>query len=249
MLPTSLFFAAAAAHQPRLTVVGYSRAAVIRRPAAARAAAPLLLESDNEGEAWRAGREARGEYETPLTLEDIDEWLARGGPGEDETPIAQADIGEDETPMTREDIDEWLAAQTGMIDTKAAELLGDLAPPGSSSPSPLPTSGREKWGIWMQSNSEMYLELFVPDETRGKQVHCEVLVGFLDVRVDDVPLLSGRLAQEVRPLELQWTLDTQADDRKVLCIELPKRSDTDGPLFTSLRVDGAAVVQSGLVAQ
>tara|TARA_B110001452_G_C15223550_1_gene424144 strand:+ start:118 stop:858 length:741 start_codon:yes stop_codon:yes gene_type:complete len=241
-------FSAAAAHPPRLAAARFSRAAVVARgPTAARAAAPVLVDSSTEdgedsstddGEAWRAAREARGEYETPLSMDDIDEWLARDEQGE-----------EDETPMTQADIDEWLAVQTDTIDAKAEALLGDLAAPGSSSPPPLPTSGREEWGIWMQSDSEMYLELFVPDETRGKQVRCEVLVGFLDVRVDDVPLLSGRLAQEARPLELQWTLDTQADDRKVLCIELPKRSDTDGPLFTSLRVGGGAVVTSGLVAQ
>ena len=238
-----MFFAAAAARQSRL--------AVIQRPAAARAGAPFLVDNNSDvpppPDALEAARAERGEYEAPLTLEDIDNWQERMRTRAREEP------GEDETPMTKGDIDEWLATQTGTIDAKAELLLGDLATtPGSA----LPKSGREEWGTWMQSDSEMCLELFVPDETRGKQVRCEVLVGFLDVRVDDVPLLSGRLAQEARPLDLQWLLDTQADGRKVLCIDLPKRSEAkrgdkvlciDGPLFKSLRVDGEAVATSGLV--
>ena len=65
-----------------------------------------------------------------------------------------------------------------------------------------------------------------------------------------VPPELARLAQEARPLELQWTLDTQPDGGKLVCIELPKRAiGLGGALFTSLTVGGAAVEDApGLVS-
>ena len=80
----------------------------------------------------------------------------------------------------------------------------------------------------------------------------ECLVGFLDVRCQDVPLLSGRLAQPVAAVDLEWTLDDESDGRRVLCVLLPKRQSSEGdeaPIFTSLRVGGKAYGSPGLVAQ
>ena len=58
-----------------------------------------------------------------------------------------------------------------------------------------PLAGEEFWGRWSQNAQEIYLELYVDAETAAEKVSCEVGVGFLDVRIGWMPLLSGRLAQ------------------------------------------------------
>ena len=63
--------------------------------------------------------------------------------------------------------------------------------------------------IW---HAQIYLELFVEKDTAAAVVSCEVQVGFLDVRIGDAPLLSGRLAQGVLS-EVDWVLiDNRADN-------------------------------------
>ena len=100
------------------------------------------------------------------------------------------------------------------------------------------------------------------EATTSRDVRCEVQVGFLDVRLSDEPLLSGRLAQPVIVSELNWCLDDDSDgSRRLLCVELPKRERSiygaaggdsfDTALFESLRVQGeelAEVQGPGLVA-
>ena len=66
-----------------------------------------------------------------------------------------------------------------------------------------PRNGQAGWGRWSHNDEGLSLELFVPEETGAKDITCEVQVGFLDVRVKDEPLLSGRLAAEVKRLAAQ----------------------------------------------
>ena len=112
----------------------------------------------------------------------------------------------------------------------------------------MPRAGEEPFGRWFQAEGRISLELFV-DVERSKDIRCEVSVGFLDVRVKDEPILSGRLAQPVLT-DLDWVLDSVGDgsgSRRLLCIELTKRQrtpvvDSGGgfgiPLFESLKVQG-----------
>lgn len=120
----------------------------------------------------------------------------------------------------------------------------------------LPPSGLESWGRWSQSDEEISLELCVGASTRAADVRVECLVGFLDVRCKDEPLLSGRLALEVRATELDWALDEAVDGERVLCVVLPTRpraAQAGGDrqrssIFTSLRVSGEEIAVPGLVA-
>jgi hypothetical protein len=142
----------------------------------------------------------------------------------------------------------------------ADELAGTGIELPTDAPPALPLRGDQWWGRWAQSPREIYLEIFVPEDTAAKAVSCEVQVGFLDVRVADAPLLSGRLAQAVMPGEVDWVIDDNRDEndestsdgRRVVCINLQKREpsspDADmEPLFASLRVDGREVGAPGLV--
>lgn len=265
-----------------------------------------------------AGRRARGEYQTALTLDDIDEWVRafpEDGTGELEVEAtgqmasgasaaataedaaadaAAADAAADdaadaaaaaaaasaddaseeraaedaeERPMSQADIDEWLGAQTGDVDQSVLEAMRGIADQAAmrvpaaraAAVPPAPgrsadqgeaglrwtasscTSGIEAWGRWSQTERDITLELPVADETRGKQVRCEVSAGALEVRVGDELVFAAELAQQVRPTDLEWVLDTLCDGRKVVCIELPKRGDSSGPLFHSVRAGGEDV--------
>jgi hypothetical protein len=77
-------------------------------------------------------------------------------------------------------------------------------------------------------------------------VRCEISAGVLEVSVSDESVFEAELAQQVRPADLEWILDTLSDGRKVICIELPKRGDTSGPLFHSVRVGEEDVAAHGL---
>ena len=77
-------------------------------------------------------------------------------------------------------------------------------------PSCCSPKGAEEWGRWSQDEDFISLELFVDASIIAKDVLCEVSVGFLDVRLKDTPLLSGRLAQQVIVSELNWALDDDA---------------------------------------
>ena len=43
----------------------------------------------------------------------------------------------------------------------------------------------------------------------------------LEVSVSDASVFEAELAQQVRPADLEWVLDTLSDGRTVICIELP----------------------------
>ena len=116
-------------------------------------------------------------------------------------PPTMAGVDE-EAPMSKAEIDAWLAAQTGAIDGRAQELLDGA---GVTAPPPLPVAGEMEWGRWSQRGAALSFELRVPEATRAADVRCECLVGFLDVRVRDEPLLSGRLAAaEARQDAAEW---------------------------------------------
>ena len=133
------------------------------------------------------------------------------------------------------------------------ELEGSGVEVPSEVPPALPTAGDASWGKWSQSDGGMYLELAVDESTVAKTVVCEVSTGFLDVRLADEPLLSGRLAQQVLGSP-QWALDSRQDGQRVLCIDLEKkqRQAVDAlaaeALFTSLRINGREVGAPGLVS-
>ena len=132
------------------------------------------------------------------------------------------------------------------------ELAGTGIEVPTEVPPALPRAGEEPWGSWSQSESSIYLELHVDSETPAKAVHCAVEVGFLDVRIRDEPLFSGRLAQMCFG-DPEWTLDERADGQRVLCIDLQKRTASPDALsaealFASLRVQGREVGAPGLVS-
>lgn len=160
--------------------------------------------------------------------------------------LAQAATGKEWDPSMVTGMESDLA--------RVNELRADDNAPVSAG---LPRSGVEPWGTWSQSADSVYLELHVDGATRAADVRCECLVGFLDVRCSDEPVLSGRLAQQVLPTELSWALDEGADGGKLLCVELPKREasgavDSAGcfadALFSSLRVGSEEILEPGLVS-
>ena len=112
-----------------------------------------------------------------------------------------------------------------------------------------PASGTEPWGSWSHSEDAISLELDVQSGTSEAAVRCECQVGFLDVRVGDVPLLSGRLAHQVRPQQLAWCLRA-TDQATHICVTLPKETSTaaaDAAAVRSLRIGGDAISVPGLV--
>jgi len=156
---------------------------------------------------------------------------------------------------------EW---DPGMVAGMEADLarVGALRADDDESPARLaglPRTGSAPWGSWAQSADGrlISLELWVDASTRAADIRCECLVGFLDVRCQDEPLLSGRLAQEVRSTELEWTLEeSNSDGKRALCIELPKRErsvvvDESGrfadAIFSSVRVASQEYAVPGLV--
>uniref|UniRef100_A0A1I8GIK9 CS domain-containing protein n=2 Tax=Macrostomum lignano TaxID=282301 RepID=A0A1I8GIK9_9PLAT len=76
-------------------------------------------------------------------------------------------------------------------------------------------------GRWWQTLDEVYIELQVPEGTRGTQVVCKIGVNNLRVSLTGgQSLLSGDLPKSVRPDESSWTLA----DRRLLQIVLAKAS-------------------------
>ena len=134
----------------------------------------------------------------------------------------------------------------------AQELAGTGIELPDDVPPMLPRAGQAEWGEWKQSDTTINLELNVDDDVKAKAVTCEVQVGFLDVRLRDEPVLSGRLGHSCYS-DVEWTLDTRADGQRILCIELQKRKATIDmlyaeALFTSLRVGGYETGAPGLVS-
>ena len=151
--------------------------------------------------------------------------------------------------------------QSGMTDEQILEkiateqLMGTGIDIPDEVPPTLPRQGSDSFGLyWSQSASGFYLELSVPPDTSAKSIVCEAQVGFLDVRIADEPVLSGRLAQPVLS-DVEWAIDVRAEDgQRILCIDLEKRKADAADalaaeaLFTSLRLRGEEIAQAGLVA-
>jgi len=166
------------------------------------------------------------------------------GDAEQEAAILEKMTAMRRRGMTDEQILEAIATE---------ELFGTGVNMPAAAPPELPRSGGEAWGSWSQTDESVYLELNVAPDTPAKQVAVAVQVGFLDVRVADDPLLSGRLALDVLS-DVEWALDVGADGQKVLCVSLQKRrvdavdAQSGTALFSSLRVHGSEVGAPGLVS-
>ena len=107
-----------------------------------------------------------------------------------------------------------------------------------------PTNGNETWGCWSHTPSDISIDLLIDQQIDAQTLQVEVKKGWLFVGSDlnakkagTVPLLYGRLAQPVRADELTWTLDTcevwdatleETVERRVLCIEIPKKAWPSG---------------------
>mmetsp|Transcript_27360 Transcript_27360/g.45621 ORF Transcript_27360/g.45621 Transcript_27360/m.45621 type:complete len:252 (+) Transcript_27360:19-774(+) len=161
-----------------------------------------------------------------------------GEPKLREAILAQKYVGNSDRDIVQSDLlKDLVGASEDLLDDKS-EL--------QSAALPMPRAGEEPFGRWFQSEGFITLELFAEVES-ARDVRCEVGVGFLDVRVKDVPLLSGRLAQAVLS-DVDWLLDdshSEAPGTQLLCIELKKKQwtpavDSGGgfgvALFESLKV-------------
>jgi len=134
-------------------------------------------------------------------------------------------------------VKDLLRANSDLLDADVPLSLDDV-------PS-VPRTGDEPWGRWVQTADKISLEVFIGDGVRARDIRCEVSVGFVDVRIGDDPLLSGRLAQPVLS-ELEWLLDPDARDAgQLLTVELVKRTpskavnadgDFSDAIFKSLKV-------------
>jgi hypothetical protein len=147
---------------------------------------------------------------------------------------------------------EWDASMVAGMEADLSRLSKVDRPmdPPTSSATAVPRKGTEPWGCWEQTSDgkSVSFELIVDGATRAADIRCECLVGFLDVRCKDEPVLSGRLAQQVLPQELNWALDESADGQKLLCIDLPKRDPANfDAIFQSVRVGDAECFAPGLV--
>lgn len=110
-----------------------------------------------------------------------------------------------------------------------------------------PTSGVQPWGRWAQTASTMTLELNLVDSIKTRDVCCELVEGWLIVKLDtsveanyeegvwggeevlddnnggQPPLLFGRFAQPVIGGDLVWLVEEDAQSgRRVLSVEVPK---------------------------
>jgi hypothetical protein len=131
--------------------------------------------------------------------------------GDDADAAAQADIMRRMTEMRQRGMtDEQILEQIA-----TEELFGTGIDVPKETPQALPLAGGADWGMWSQSESGMYLELNVPPDTSAQQVAVGVQVGFLDVRLADEPLLSGRLAQSMLS-DVEWALDVRASDGQAM---------------------------------
>ena len=68
---------------------------------------------------------------------------------------------------------------------------------------------------------------------------------------DSPPLLFGRFAQPVAATELEWGVDENADGRRVLCVEVPKKvargaATVDCIFDESLHINGEPCLVDGL---
>lgn len=103
----------------------------------------------------------------------------------------------------------------------SASMVGDGTPPP-----PAPTRGQEEWGTWAHDDHTVTLEMFLDENVNVKRLCVEIVEGFLLVGEDSEdgppPMLFGRLLQSCAADDLMWAVDEADDDRRVLCIELPK---------------------------
>ena len=151
---------------------------------------------------------------------------------------------------------EWSPNMVAGMEAELSRLYSEAPASEVTEPPPpavLPCQGSAAWGTWEQSSDAITFEISVDAATRSADVRCECLVGFLDVRCNDEPLLSGRLALEVMATELTWALE-DIDDSRVLIVELPRRKRgniaggfTDEPIFESVRIGGEECAMPGAV--
>ena len=135
-----------------------------------------------------------------------------------------------------------------------------------------PTSGNEAWGRWSHTTTDISIELLVDKHTDAQTLEVEMKKGWLFVgsdlngkkKVGNAPLLYGRLVQPVQADELTWTLGACEEvynakldslvDRRVLCIEIPKRPWPSGTgsaercasAFDGLHISGQPTLLPGL---
>jgi len=184
-----------------------------------------------------------------------------GEPTLREAILAQRKLGKSEREILQSDLlKDLIGASADLIDD--SEALGPDPDMRTSEPD-MPRAGAVSFGRWFQSEGHISLELHV-EAARARDIVCAVSVGFLDIRLKEVPLLSGRLAQPVFS-EVDWLLDETSTGEQLLCVELTKREriaavDSGGgfgvPLFESLRVRDSGgeagkmieVFEHGLVA-
>lgn len=103
------------------------------------------------------------------------------------------------------------------------------SPPQATEPKIAPQQGEESWGRWSRAGKNVYMELFLDESINVKEVRVEVAEGWLLAGVDSErdddppPFVFGRFAQPVAATQLSWAVDEDVNDRRVLCIDLPKK--------------------------
>ncbi|KAF5403074.1 hypothetical protein PHET_03309 [Paragonimus heterotremus] len=91
------------------------------------------------------------------------------------------------------------------------------------------------WGRWWQAIEEVFVEIFVPQGTKSKEVRCHITSHHIDFSCGDSgPTLSGKLWQHVKSDECVWSLQ----DRNTVLICLVKANrDPHTCLWPSLFTD------------
>ena len=130
----------------------------------------------------------------------------------------------------------WCMADgSGYFDSKAKkdeskmkDQVIDVASAGDTGTAPVeePLSpGTESWGRWTHSESQIYLELNLEDEERGRGMDVKIAAGSFVVEFGEKSLLSGKLAQPVLIDDMTWGVEETKLGHRVLSIELPKKFD------------------------
>lgn len=117
----------------------------------------------------------------------------------------------------------------GVEEEEAEEGVIDLEP---AAVAPTPTRGEQPWGRWENGERCASVSLYLDDAVKGRDVCCEVVEGWLLIRIDESrevlyedgvwggeevidagdggpPLLFGRLAQPVIAGGLEWLIEEE----------------------------------------
>mmetsp|Transcript_36001 Transcript_36001/g.116265 ORF Transcript_36001/g.116265 Transcript_36001/m.116265 type:complete len:289 (-) Transcript_36001:160-1026(-) len=117
-------------------------------------------------------------------------------------------------------VEEEEEAEEGVIDLEPAAVA------------PTPTRGEQPWGRWENGERCASVSLYLDDAVKGRDVCCEVVEGWLLIRIDESrevlyedgvwggeevidagdggpPLLFGRLAQPVVAGDLEWVIEEE----------------------------------------